>query len=517
MTEEDLVNDVQTVCDVVRTTLGPFGANKLLIQEGGAVTATTSSTELLDRLDIANPAVTLLETAANGFGEQYGDGTGTVVTLAGVLLEEANTLLELGLHPTAIERGYREALDVALNAVELSAQPLSSFGPAAVARTALTGTRNPQVRRAVANQVARAVEAIGPRRDSDVQIVSHTGGTTAETDLVRGVVLDRSSVLDAMPRSADGGIAVLSSSVDVPHVGSQTGRVTQRIIYEVDSFEDREAIAEFESETFDKHLQGALDAGCRAIITERAINERVQTELAARGILGIQRVDRDELERIARATGATVISSLTQVTELTLGSGVVDIQRKAGRDMTVITSEAGEAIFTLFCRAPDPRSVTAFEGSIEAAIAATAAAIRDDRVVPGGGAIEATVASVVEEESRSFEGRHQLAAERFGRALLVIPRTLATTAGMNGGQTVIRLRVARSEGRNTIGVDTLVGKTVDVLGSDPIVEPISLKQSVLSAASDLAIQLVRIDDCLPATDLVGTEMTPPDDNDMEEI
>lgn len=515
VTNEELVAGVRTVCDVVRTSLGPFGANKLLIQDGGTVTATASSTELLDRLDVTDPAVTLLETAAAGFGERHGDGAGTVVTLAGALLEEADALAERGLHPTAIERGYREGLGVALDAVERSARPLSSFGTAAVARTALTGTRNPQVRRVIADRIAEAVDEVGPRAREDVTVVSRTGGATAETDLVRGVVLDRSPVLDAMPRSSDGGIAVLSSSVDVPHVGSKTGRVTRRVVYEADSFEDREAIAEYESGAFAERLQAAIDAGCRAVITERAINERVQTELAARGIIGIQRVDEDELRRIARATDAAIVPSLGQVTESTLGAGAVEVERKAGRDMTFVTSDAGEATYTLFCRAPDPRSVTAFERSVEAAIAAAAAAARDGRVVPGGGAVEATAAGAVAEEARSFDGRPQLAAEGFGRALLTVPRALATTAGMDGGRAVVRLRVARSEDRDAIGIDALAGETADVLGEDPIVEPVSLKREALSAATDLAVQLIRIDERLPATDLGERDTDPPEEVDVE--
>ncbi|WP_225333542.1 TCP-1/cpn60 chaperonin family protein [Halomicrobium urmianum] len=516
MTHEELASGVQRVCDVVSTALGPFGANKLLIQADGTVTATASSTELLDRLDVTDPAVTLLETAASGFGERYGDGTGTVVTLAGALLREADRLAEEGLHPTAVERGYREGLDVALDAVERDARPLSAFGSAAVARTALTGTRTPQTRRTVADLIAEAVEDAGSEASQAVRVVSKTGGATAETDLVRGTVLERGPVLDAMPRSADGGVAVLSSTVDVPHVGSQTGRVTRRVVLDADSFEDREAVAEYESDAFGERLQAVLDAGCSAVITERAINERVQAELAARGILGVQRVDADELAGIARATGATVVPTLEQVTEDALGTGTVSVQRKAGSDVTVVKSDAGEPTYTVFCRAPDPRSATAFENSVDAAVAATAAAVGDGRVVPGGGAVEATAARAVDEAARSIGGRHQLATEGFGRAMTAVPRALAATAGLDAGRAVIRLRVARSEGRDAVGIDALAGEATDVLGADPIVEPLSLKREVFSAATDLAVQLIRIDERLDATDLGDEEPDPPDDVPIRE-
>jgi chaperonin GroEL (HSP60 family) len=502
VTNDELVANVRTVADTVQTTLGPFGANKLLVQQDGTVTATASSTELLERFDVTDPAMTLLQTATSGFGDRYGDGTGTVVTLAGALLREADRLADQGLHPTAIERGYRDGLDSALDAIDRTARPLSSFGAEAVAKTALTGTRDPQVRQSVAAQVASVVEEVGADASDSIRVVSRPGGAIAETELLRGVVLERGPILESMPRSPErDGIAVLSSSVDVPHVGSQLGDVSRRVVFDADSFEAREGIAEYESDAFSEQLQAAIDAGCGAIITERAINERVETRLAAEGILGIQRVDTDELRGIARTTGATVVPSLDQVSESTLGRGTISVQRKAGRDMTVIRSDSGEPAHTLFCRAPDPRTVTAFEHSVETAIAATAAAVRDGRVVPGGGAVEATMSQAVKAEARSLEGRQQLSADAFGTALMTVPRALATTAGLDGGRTVVQLRVARADGRDSVGIDALTGTTADVLGDDPIIEPVGIKKAVLTAATDLATQLVRIDDRLQAADL----------------
>lgn len=514
MVNKELVGGVRTVCDVVETALGPFGANKLLIQADGTVTATASSTELLDRLDVDDPAVTLLDSAAAGFDEQYGDGTGSVVTLAGALLRRADRLAERGLHPTAIERGYRDGLAIALDAVDHTARPLSSVDPADVARTALTGTRNPQVRRSVSTQVAAAVADVSADASDDaserIRVVSRTGGAAAETNLVSGVVLERGPVLESMVRSRpETGIALLSSTVDMPHAGSQLGRVSRRVEFEADSFADREALAEHESETFTEQLRAAVDAGCGVVITERAINERVQSELAAAGIVGLNRVDADELRRLARATDATVVPTLAQVTAETLGRGSVDVNRKAGRDMTFVTSDAGDSVRTLFCRAPDPRTAGAFERSVEAAVASTAAAVGEGRVVPGGGAAEATASWRVAQEARSLPGREQLAADAFGAALMAVPRALAATAGLDAGRAAVQLRVARSEGRDSVGIDALAGTTTDVLGDLPIVEPVSLKRNVLTTATDLAVQLIRIDQRLDATDLGDGEETEP--------
>lgn len=502
MTNDDLIAGADTVCEIIRTALGPFGANKLLIQEDGTVTTTASSTELLERFDVVDPAVTLLESAGTGFRERYGDGAGTVVALTGSLLRAADRLVADGLHPATIEQGYREGLDIAVDALNQSGRPLSEQEPAAVARTALTGTRNPRVRQTVATQIAEAVDAVGTSANEDIQVVSRTGGSATETELVTGTVLERGPVHESMPRSAQHeGIAVLSATVDVPHVGSQLGDVSRRVTFEVDSFEDRAALAEHESETFASRLESVTDMGCTAIVTEGAINERVETKLAAEGVLGVHRVDTDELRQIARTTGAVVVPTLQSITEEALGTASIDVQRMAGRDMTVVESETGTTAYTLFCRAPDPRAASAFEHSVAAAIASTTAAVRDGYIVPGGGAAEATAAHAVNQRSLSLDGRHQLAADAFGTALTDIPRALAETAGIDGNEAVIDLRADRADGHDTTGVDALAGTTTDVLTDTQIIEPVSIKREMFSAATDLAVQLLRIDDKVVATDL----------------
>ncbi|EMA54267.1 TCP-1/cpn60 chaperonin family protein [Halococcus salifodinae] len=506
-----LAGEVRTLCDVIRTALGPFGANKLLVGADGNVQTTASSTELLNSLEVDDPAVTLVSSTATGFRERHGDGAGSVVALVGALLAEAERLRERGLHPTAIEQGYRTGLETALTTLDRTARSLDEYGPSAVARIALTGTRDPSARGAVADQVAAAVERIGdevgsgdagPGARDAIQVVSRTGGAAAETELVEGVVLDRNQTTPAMPRTPDRrGVAVLSSTVDVPTVGTEMGRVSRRVDLDVDSFEEREAVADYERSAFAERLDAAVEAGCGAVFTGQAINERVENELAARDVLGVERLDADELRRIARTTGTTVVPTLEQVTTETLGDAAVRVERKAGRDMTFVTDGAGETVYTLFCRAPDPRSATAFERSVESAVAAAAAAVRDGRVVPGGGAAEATAAEAVRREARSIPDRSQFAAEAFGDALMTVPRALGRTAGMDAWEAEVRLRVARSEGRDAVGVDALVGTTRDVLAEDAIVDPLPIRRATLTAATELATQLVRIDERLPATDL----------------
>ena len=500
-----LADDVSAVCGLVRSTLGPFGATKLVVDGHGNVTATDSGTIVLEEIDVANPAVTTFRRAATMFERRHGDGATTLVTLVGSLLEAADRLAETGLHPTTIERGYREGLSTAVGSLDRRARPLGEAGPAAVARNALTGTRNPQVRERLGSYLAEAIEAIEAEAgefDPDmVKVIARLGGAEGETELVHGVVMDRDPVAEAMPRTLrDVGIAVVSETVDVPKPGGPVGDRSLTFRLSPGSFEDRAAIGEREREGFERQLQDALDAGLRVILSERGINERVERTLANNGVLAIHQVDEADVVRIARATDASVVPGLAHVNDETLGRGTARVVRRAGRDMTVVEAAGDAPVYTLFCRAPDERAVDAFQRSVEHAIAALTSARETGTVAPGGGAAEMSAAHAVREHSRSIAGREQLAVEAFGDALTWIPRTLAHNAGLDGGLAVLRLRVANHEGRDATGVDCLAGELTDVLDAG-IVDPVGLKGDVWTAATDLACHLLRVDEQVPASDL----------------
>jgi chaperonin GroEL (HSP60 family) len=507
----DLTADARTVCDIVRTTIGPFGANKLVVDTNGVVTTTASGSVVLDSLELDNPAVRILKSAASDFRETHGDGSSSVVAITGALLDEADRLADLGLQPTAIERGYREALDVALERAERSARPLESVGVGAVARTAMTGTRDPNSRAQIGGYVEQVADALGGGFDADrITVVSRLGGSQSETELVEGVVLDRDPAVEGMPRTLDdAGVAVLTETIDVATIGSTTDRREASLSMGPEGFEERAAIGEREREEFEATLDAAIDAGCRVIVTGMAANDRVERTLANRGVLALQRVDEPDLSVVARATGATAVPGLEAVSEGTLGRANVGVTRHAGRDMTNVETVGSERepVHTLFCRAPDPRSVDEFERAVESALAAATHARGTGRVSPGGGATETAGALAAREHARSVAEGRSLAIEAFGDALTTVPRTLAVNAGMDGWRGVVRLRVAHDEGRDAVGIDCLAGGTRNVLAEneDPIAEPTALKRAIWEAATELACRLIRIDAELPASDLSDDE------------
>jgi chaperonin GroEL (HSP60 family) len=502
----DPSEEIRTVCDIVDSTLGPFGANKLVVEADGTVTTTAAGSAVIEKLDVSNPSIRLLRRGIEGFSEAHGDGASSVVTVLGGLLREANRLADLGCHPTVIERGYREAMTVANEYVETHARPLSAVGAEAVAATALTGTRDPAIREATASLVTEAVDTVlsAPEPGSDVSrnvtVVSHVGATSAQSKLVPGVIVDTSPDVRSMPRDVgDAGVAVLSGKVDVPHVSELDG--SERTL-SVDGFETRAALGDQERASFIETLNRVVDAGCRAIFTTGGVNDRVVTMLANRGIVAFSALDEADVALVARATGAMVVPSLDDVSRETLGDGSVSVNRHAGHDMVHIRADA-VPVYTLFCRAPDPRSTDAFERSVKAAVHATTAALTEGRVVPGGGAVEVGASRAVHEHAPTVPGKEQLAVEAFADGLLAVPRALARNGGMDGWTAIARLVAAHSTGRDAIGVDSIRGETRDVLTHSPIVEPVRLRRAVWNTATDLAVRFLRIDEQVFAGDLGG--------------
>ncbi len=497
----NLAASVHRVSELVRTSLGPCGSNKLLVEETGDVGTTAVGTEILDRLDVDHPAVDLLETAAADFRGRHGDGSTTLVALVAALLAEAETLVDQGLHPTNVERGYRRGNDTAVDALEAIRMPPDRIDAATVARSALTATRDVLVREEVGDAVADAIERLDEPDRGRIDVRARLGGAHAETRVVPGVVLDAGPVAEGMPRRhPDAGVAVLSSSVDVRSIGRPTDR-SEGVDVRVDAteFEDRRALRDHEQDTFRRALDAARDAGASVLFTDRAINDRVKTVLANYGVLAVQHLDDEDVVNLVRATGATVVPTLERVTEDTLGRADVRVERTAGRELTFV--ESGGGFYTLFCRAPDSRTVRSFEKSVEGAVASVCAS-REGGVVPGGGAAEMHAARAVREDARSVGDRDQLAVEAFATALEAIPLTLAASAGQNRHAALADLRAAHHRGEKTFGVDAVDGRLRPTLAAEghAIADSAPLKRAVWAAATDLAVRVLRIDDVLPAVD-----------------
>lgn len=502
----DILGKFSRICDVVRTTLGPFGASKVLVNDAGSVESTTDGTAILDALDVDDPRVTLFRGAVDDFDAEFGDGSTTLVTLAGALLEEASHLHNEGLHPTSIVEGYQTALDIATEHAEVHSYPLSLVGVDAVAETALNDVRDPSVRavvgesvREIPNEVLATAAGANGFDSTYLDVVVRLGGSRFETELVEGVVLDKRPISNRMPRTiADADVILLDGEVTVDLLNG-SGLDPNQVEHVVDSFEDQKALADHERGRIDERIGKTIAAGGDVLFASGTVAEQAATELANRGVLAVESVDDADVERLSHATGARVVPRLDDVDANSLGTADVQYRRLAGRDMAVVEANANQR-YTFLCRASNPRSADAIGDAIGDALAAAALAVRTDRVVPGGGAIELSTAQAVRRSAPSTSGRDQVAVEAFANALLAAPATLVETAGADRWRTLARLQSAHSEGRGAVGFDVLEGTTRDVLETDPIAEPTDLKTGTWTAATELAVQILRVDEVIPASE-----------------
>lgn len=500
----DLVDQTQVVCEAVRSSLGPFGATKMIVEENGAVSTTSSGSLVLERIDVDGPLVDVLKTMLDDFRAKYGDGTTSLVTLTGALLREADALMEIGVHPTTVVQGYQSALTRAIESTQARALSMNAVGGSAVAASALTSVRDPMIRDRTAEQLLQAVEKVSEDGTFDadwLSVITRLGAAKSETDLVHGTVLDECPVTDDMPRTAeDAAVALLSTTVDVPALDQVVGSGT--VSLEAAGLGDLRDLAETEREAFD----ASLDPACDVIATTDAVNDRVKRILSNRGVLALQRLSEADMRKLSRATGGSIVPRLQDIDQETTGMATVRVRRHAGRDMTIVETAGDAPVYTLFCRAPDPRSSDEFERSVEAAIAAIDLTRRCGSVVPGGGAVEMNASQAVKEYSRTVASREQLAIEAFGNALTTIPRTLAENAGKDGRREIMRLRVAHAEGRKTAGVLADVDGAADVIEHGPVVEPLRLRTAIWTTATSIVSQVLRVDDVL-ATDTGSYEKT----------
>lgn len=495
---------VRDTCDAIASTFGPFGATKLVVQSDGTVSTTSSGRVTLDHLDVSDPAFTLLSRAAENVRDTHGDGSTAVVLLTGALLREAASLREKGVHPTTVTEGYAEGLRAATEASTDLERPVDAVGLAAVGDTAMTGVRDPGVRSHIAGRLASIATDIGDAfGQHSIRVITRIGGTPGDTELVDGVVLDERPAHESMPRNPDrDGVALLSETVDLP---AADGGVT----LERGGYETLTAIENAERSAFQQSLDNLVDAGVGFVATERAVNERVQALLGAHGILAIQRLDRPDLDALARATGATVVPDIEHCSTETIGLGNARLVRKAGRDHTVVETDGVDGPFTLFCRAPDHRSLDAFEHSVTAAISTIEAARRTGTVVPGGGAVEMHAARSVHDQAREVGDRRQLSINAFGDALTEIPRRLASSADIDALTAIARLGSAHAAGNAAHGVDVPLGEIRDLVTEDPVVLPAPLPPAIWQAATDLATQILRVDGRLSASDLGADDSETP--------
>ncbi len=499
------ITAAKVIAEAVRTTLGPRGMDKMLVDSLGDITITNDGVTILKEMDVEHPAAKMIVEVAKAQDSEVGDGTTTAVVLAGELLRRAEELLDQDVHPTIIAKGYRLASEKAMEILDNIAIPVSKDDDETlkkIAKTAMTGKGAEVAIEKLADIVVKAVKSVAQEVDGsikvdpeDVKIEKKPGSAVEDTMLVDGIVLDKEVVHPAMPKRVENAkIALLDTALEVKET-------------EIDAkirISDPEMLQKFieqEEKMIKEMVDRIVQAGANVVFCQKGIDDLAQYYLAKAGVLAVRRVKKSDIEKLAKATGAKIITDLRDIKPEDLGEAELVEERKVGEDkMVFVTGCKNPRAVTILVRGGTEHIVDEIARGIEDAVRAVACAIEDGKVVAGGGAPEIELSLRIKDWAPSLGGREQLAAEAFAQALEIIPRTLAENAGLDPIDILVELRKAHEEGKVTYGVDVFEGKVTD-MKEKGVLEPIRVKKQAISGATEAAIMILRIDDVIAAKGL----------------
>mgnify|MGYP000338352526 CR=1 FL=1 len=504
----------QAVSEATRTTLGPKGMDKMLVDSTGSVVVTNDGVTILQEMDIEHPAANMIVEVAETQESEVGDGTTTSVVIAGELLKKAEDQLDQDIHASTLTQGYRRAAERAKEALENAAIDVDADDTEileSIAATAMTGKGAESARDTLADLVVRAVRSVADEEGIDtdnVKIENVVGGAIENSELVEGVIVDKERVHDDMPYfKEDANVAVLDDALEV--------RETE-IDAEV-NVTDPDQLQEFldqEEQQLREMVDNLVEAGADVVFAQDGIDDMAQHFLAQEGILAARRVKSDDSERLARATGARVVANVNDITAEDLGHAGSVAQKEIAGDQRLFVEDVEEArSVTMILRGGTEHVVDEVERAVEDAMGVVRVTLEDGKVLPGGGAPEVEIAQELEDFTDSVSGREQIAVETFAEALDVIPRTLAENAGLDPIDSLVELRSEHDAGNTAAGLDAYSGDVVD-MAEQGVVEPLRVKTQAIESATEAAVMILRIDDVIAAGDLKGGSGDDDEDEDM---
>ncbi|MDD6257398.1 thermosome subunit alpha [Methanobrevibacter boviskoreani] len=486
----------KVLAETVRTTLGPKGMDKMLVDGLGDIVVTNDGVTILKEMDIDHPAAKMLVEVAKTQEDEVGDGTTTAVIIAGELLKQSEELLDMDIHPTIIAMGYRQAAEKAQEILdEIAISDIDTETLEKVAMTAMTGKGTEKAREPLAKLVVQAVEQVEEDGKVDIdhiKIEKKEGAVVEDSELVQGVIIDKERVHQGMPSEIDGAkIAILNSALEVKETEVDAEiRITDP--------NQMQAFIEQEENMLKEMVVKISDAGANVLFCQKGIDDLAQHYLSKAGILAVRRVKKSDIEKLSRATGANIVSNVEDLTSDDLGEAGSVIEKKvSGEDMIFVEDCKEPKAVTLLVRGSTKHVADEIKRAIEDAIGVVAATIEDGQVVAGGGAPEVAIAKRLKDYAESISGREQLAVNAFAESLEVVPKTLAENAGIDSIDSLVDLRAAH-ENSTTMGLNVFNGKVTDMKEAG-VVEPKRVKKQAIQSASEAAEMILRIDDVIASS------------------
>jgi len=490
------------IAESVRSSLGPKGMDKMLVDGFGDVTITNDGATILDEMEVQHPAAKMMVEVAKTQDDEVGDGTTTSVVVAGELLKKAEELLDQGIHPTVIVDGYREASSRALevlNQIAIKIEPNDKVLLRKVAEVSLASKILAEDKEAMAELAVNAILQVAEKTPDgykvdidDVKVEKKPGESLTDTSLIKGIVLDKEIVHPGMPkRVEDAKIALVDAPLEV-----EKTEFDAKI--NIENPEQMKAFLDEEEKMLKEMTDKISNSGANVLLCEKGIDDVAQHYLAKKGILAVRRVKQSDMEKLVKATGGKVVSNVNDLRPEDLGFAKLVEERKVADDkMTFVEGSKNPKAVTILVRGGSERLVDEAERAIHDALCVVRDVVLDPRVVGGGGAPEAEVARRLREHAQKLSGKEQLAVIAFGEALETLPTALAENAGLDPIDILVQLRVAHEKGELWAGVDVNESKVAD-LKERGILEPIGVKIQVIKSASEAAGMILKIDDVIAA-------------------
>lgn len=499
------------IAETVKSTLGPRGMDKMLVDSMGDVVITNDGATILKEIDVAHPAAKMVIEVAKTQDAECGDGTTTSVILTGELLKVAGDLLEKGIHPTTITSGYQQAAKKALeilNGMAMTVKKTDTTTLKQIASTSLNSKNISYNSALISDIVVKAcssvAETTGTGKDAktevdldNILVQKAKGGSLEDTALIQGIILDKERVHSNMPQTVKNAkIALVNAALEIKKT-----EVDAKI--EITAPNQLEAFLAQEEKTLRDMVEKVKKSGATVLVCQKGIDDLAQHYLAKAGIYAVRRAKKSDMEKLAKATGAQIVNTLDDLTGKMLGSaGNVD-ERKIGDDKFTFVTECPSAkAVSILLRGGTEHVVDEAERAMHDALSVVAISLEDGKMTPGGGAAATEIAMSLRDWSSTVGGREQLAIEAFADALEVVPRTLAENAGLDELDILLNLRRAHKKGQKNAGINVFTGKIEDMV-ENHVIEPLRVGTQEIKAATEAAVMILRIDDVIAAKSFSG--------------
>jgi archaeal chaperonin len=506
------ITAAKIVGESVRSALGPKGMDKMLVDNFGDVTITSDGRTILDEMDVQNPAAKMLVEVAKAQDNEAGDGTTSAVIIAGELLKVAEALLDRNIHPTVVIDGYKLAQEKALETLEKIAIPIDLNKQDYLKKAAITSMASKLVaeyKEYLADIVVKAMLAVAEKQGSvykadvdDVLVEKKTGESLKDTSLINGIVMDKEIVHSGMPKRVEKAkIALLDAALEIE-------KTEYDAKLNIESPDQIEAFLKQEESMLKAMVYKIVASGANVVICQKGIDDMVQHFLSKKGVVAIRRAKKSDMERLAKATGGSIVSNLESLTAKDLGEAALVEERKIAEDkMTFIEGCKHPKAVTILIRGSSPRMNNETERSIHDALCVVRDLIQEPKIVAGGSAPELEMSKVLKAYAETVSGREQLAVKAFAEALEVITTTLSENAGLDPIDILSDLRSRHEKGQTWAGLEVVSGKVQD-MSKAGVFEPLTVKKQIIKSASEAAMMILKIDDVIASQKMKAPPMPP---------